>query len=511
MKITMKNLVRIFIGIVLVTRASADVTLPAIFSDHMVLQSGMSVPVWGWAEVGEEITVTIDGQTKSVITGADGKWMLKLDALKAGESLTMKVRGKNTVTVTDVLVGEVWLCSGQSNMAMFVNDAKDCEKEKAVASFPNIRMFRVTSGGALAPQDKCGGQWVVCSTNTVSSFSATAYFFGREIHQKTGRGIGLINSSVGGTPIESWTSVEAQQSQVELKPLFARWEKQQADWNPDKAKAKYETELTMWTEADAKAKIEGKPSPNRPWPPIEPRLSLHHPGNLFNGKIAPLIPYALRGAIWYQGEANAGGGANLYRRQLTTLITDWRSRWGVEFPFAWVQLPEFMRLQVVPVEESGWPLVREAMLQTLKLPQTGMAIALGTGEADNIHPKNKQEVGRRLALWALAAVYGKKDVVWAGPLLAGYKITGSEVVISFTHTDGGLMAKDGELKGFAITGDDKKWVWANAKIDGDTVIVSHPDVKAPAAVRYAWANNPATANLCNGAGLPASPFRTDAP
>jgi len=508
----MKNLIRVLIGIALVTRVSADVKLPAIFSDHMVLQASVSVPIWGWAEAGENVTVTITGQTKTVITGTDGKWMVKLDALKAGEVFTLTVKGKNTITITDGLVGDVWLCSGQSNMVWPVSLAKDFEKEKAAANFPNIRMFKDQSIASPIPQDKCAGHWAVCSSNTVGGFSATAYFFGREIHQKTGRGIGLINSSVGGTPIESWTSMAAQQPQAEFKPLFERWEKQQADWNPDKAQAEYETQLAVWTEADAKAKIEGKPSPSRPSHLIEPRLNLHHPGNLFNGKIAPLIPYALRGAIWYQGEANADGGANLYGQQLTTLITDWRTRWGGEFPFAWVQLPEYSTVQTKAVDErSGWSLVREGMLHTLQLPHTGMAIGLGTGEADNIHPKNKQEVGRRLALWALATVYGKKDVAWAGPLPAGYKIVGSEVVISFTHTDGGLIAKDGELKGFAIAGEDKKWIWANAKIAGNTVVVSHPDVKAPVAVRYAWAVNPASANLCNGAGLPASPFRTDAP
>ncbi|MEI8062952.1 MAG: sialate O-acetylesterase [Verrucomicrobiota bacterium] len=498
----MRNSTRIFIAIVaaLATRAAADVKLPAIFSNHMVLQAGVNAPVWGWADAGEEVTVTIAGQTKKVTAGKDGKWMVKLDVLKTGEPVTLTVKGKNSIEIADVLVGDVWLCSGQSNMAMNVKDAKDFEKVKTAADFPNIRTF--TSA------------WTVCSSNTVGSFSATAYFFGREIHQKTGAPIGLINASVGGTPIEAWTSLEAQLAQLRIKlEIDSRAQdlaRNQAAWNPEQVQADYEKQLATWKEAATKAKAEGKPEPRQPVKPIEPRLRPDPRAGLFNSKIAPLIPYALRGAIWYQGEANASAG-KLYGLQLATLIQDWRTRWNNEFPFAWVQLPEYTAAQTVPVEDSGWALVREGMLQTLKLPHTGMAIALGTGEASNIHPKNKQEVGHRLASWALATVYGHKDVVWSGPLPAGHKITGNEVVLSFTHTDGELVAKGGELKGFAIAGADKKWIWANAKMAGDTVIVSHPDVKEPVAVRYAWAHNPAGANLYNGAGLPASPFRTDAP
>ena len=497
----MRNSTRIFIAIVaaLATQVSADVKLPAIFSNHMVLQAGVNAPVWGWADAGEEVTVTIAGQTKKVTTGKDGKWMVKLDTLQAGAPVTLTVKGKNSIEIADVLVGDVWLCSGQSNMAMSVNGAKDFEKEKPAANFPNIRTFT--------------GAWTVCSSNTVGWFSATAYFFGREIHQKTGVSIGLINSSVGGTPIEAWTSLEAQLAQPALRPAIDAHAKDiasaQAMWNPEQVQADYEKQLVTWKEAVVKAKADGKPEPRQPVKLIEPRLQTDPRAGLFNSKIAPLIPYALRGAIWYQGEANASAG-KLYGMQLATLIQDWRTRWGSEFPFAWVQLPEYMGVQTVPVEESGWALVREGMLQTLKLPHTGMAIALGTGEAGNIHPKNKQEVGRRLALWALATVYGQKDVA-SGPLPAGHKVTGDEVVLSFTHTNGGLVAKGGELKGFAIAGADHKWIWANAKLAGDTVIVSHPDVKSPVVVRYAWANNPAEANLYNGAGLPASPFRTDAP
>ncbi len=489
------------------TLARADVRLAAIFANHMVLQRDLAVPVWGWADPGEEISVAIAGQTKTAKADAAGKWTVKLDKLQAAEGLTLSVKGKNTLTFTDVLVGEVWLCSGQSNMGMTVSGAKDFEQEKAAAGLPKIRMFRESDGAAPMAQAEGKGAWVVCSPETVGGFSATAYFFGREIHQKLGVPVGLINSSVGGTPVEAWTSWEAQKDFVELKPLFQSWEKKQAAWDPEKAKATHEKQLAKYRGDAKKATPVGQRAPAAPRVPTEPRRDAWWPGNLFNGKIAPWIPYSIRGAIWYQGESNAGAG-QLYQLQLTALVKDWRARWGYDFPFGWVQLPDFHKPQAAPVEDTGWVRVREGMLKTLALPNTGMAVTLGCGEADNIHPKNKQEVGRRLSLWALASVYGQKGLPSSSPLPMGHQIRGSEVVVSFSHTDGGLVAQGGELKGFAIAGADKQWVKATAKIDGDKVIVSSPEVKEPAAVRYAWADNPEF-NLFSAAGLPATPFRTD--
>ncbi len=514
----------------LAPRAGADVTLPAIFSDHMVLQADAPVPVWGWAEPGEKVSVTVAGQTKEATAGGNGKWMVKLDPLQCGEATAMTVKGRNTLTLHDVLVGEVWLGSGQSNMAMTVNRARDFEQEKAVASLPKLRHFRESSSASPTPQEKGKGQWELCSPETVGGFSATAYFFGRELHQKLGVPVGLINSSVGGTPVESWTSQSAQKNLVDLKTLFESWEKKQAAWDPEKAKAAYQKQQAAHKEAVAKAKADGSKPSRPPRAPIEPRLDPWKPGNLFNGKIAPLIPYAIRGAIWYQGEANAGMG-QLYHLQLSTLVKDWRARWGEgEFPFAWVQLPNFRAAQKEPVEDSGWVLVREGMLKTLELPRTGMAVTTDIGEADDIHPKNKQEVGKRLAMWALADVYKKEGVASCGPIACGHTINGSEVTITFKHTDGGLVVKIGgslvtpredwphttlpenagfgQIRGFAVAGEDKQWHRATAKIVGNTVIVSSPDVKQPVAVRYAWAENP-DCNLFNRAGIPASPFRTD--
>jgi sialate O-acetylesterase len=491
----------------LAASAGANVTLPAIFSDHMVLQRDAAIPVWGWADAGEQVGVTIAGQTKSATADSNGKWTIKLDKLSAGEPTTLTVKGKNTITINDVLVGEVWLCSGQSNMGMTVSGAIDFDKEKAAANHPRLRMFIETSGPATEPQEQCHGAWHVCSPETVGGFSATAYFFGRDLHQKLDIPVGLVHSSVGGTPVEAWTSMDAQKDLAPLKPIFTSWEERQTKWDAQKAKGEYETQLAKFKEAAAKAKAEGKPAPRPPQKPAEPNLDGHHPGNLFNGKIAGLIPYAIRGAIWYQGESNAGAGY-LYELQLKTLITDWRIRWGEgDFPFAWVQLPNFQAPQKQPVEDSGWVQVREGMLKTLALPNTGMAITLDVGEANNIHPKHKQEVGQRLAMWALGTVYGQ-NVATSGPLAADHKTNGNEIVISFQHTDGGLVARGGELKGFAIAGADHQWVKASAKISGETVVVSSPDVKAPVAVRYAWANNP-DCNLFNGAGIPAAPFRTD--
>ncbi len=317
--------------------------------------------------------------------------------------------------------------------------------------------------------------------------------------------VGLINSSWGGTPVEAWMSVKAQQTHEELKPMLDDWQQRVAAYDPQKAKQQYDEALARWEEAAEKAKAEGKPVPQRPRPPTDPRLSPHRPGNLYNGMIAPLCPFAIRGAIWYQGEANAGR-ASTYGLQLATMIRNWRENWGYEFPFAWVQLPNFMAPQQQP-SEGGWAWIREQMLQTLALPQTGMAVTIELGEAGDIHPKNKQDVGKRLALWALAEVYGK-DIVYSGPIYKGMKREGEKIILSFDQTDGGLVAEGGKLRGFAIAGEDRNFVWAEARIEGDTVVVSSPEVKQPVAVRYGWASNP-DCNLYNEAGLPASPFRTD--
>ncbi|MFZ4766765.1 MAG: sialate O-acetylesterase [Roseimicrobium sp.] len=478
------------------------VKLPALFSDHMVLQSGKPAAVWGWAAPGEEVRVSTVGQTKTAQAGPDGRWKVTLDAMKPSTtSTTLTVSGTNTVTIRDVLIGEVWLCSGQSNMAMTVNRAKDFEQEKAAAVWPQIRMFTVGGTFAAVPALEPAGAWVVCTPETVAAFSATAFFFGRELHKTLQQPVGLINSSVGGTPIDAWISAEAQQACDALKPLFEAVKKEDAATDLAAAKAAYEKQLAEWPEAVKTARAEGKRLPRKPQDPVALRARKNNSGGLFNGKIAALIPYTLRGVIWYQGEANTTPlKAPYYQHQLPLLVQDWRARWGDEFPFAWVQLPNFAR----PGE--GWPLVREAMLKSLHVPQTGMAIALDIGEANDIHPKNKQEVGRRLSAWALGTVYGK-DIETSGPLLANHEIKDGTVVLGFSHAKG-LTSKGGELKEFVIAGEDKQWQPAKARIQDGKVILSSDAVPAPVAARYAWKENP-EATLFNGAGLPASPFRTD--
>lgn len=489
--------------------ALADVKLPAIFSDHMVLQQKEGCAIWGWADPGEAVTVSISGTSKSTKAGKDGKWKVQLAELKAGGPFMLTVRGKNSVVVNDVLVGEVWLGSGQSNMGMQVSGAENFDGEKAKANLPRLRMFTVDRVASPTPLADCKGSWVVCSADTVGTFSATLYFHGRELHQKLGVPVGLINASWGGTAIEAWISTEAQ-SGAEFARVRDPWvEKLAKPWNEARAMAVYEKQVADHREAVKKAKAAGTDVPRAPLKPVAPSLNPNRPANLFNGMIAPILPYTIRGAVWYQGENNAGQPiADLYSAQLAALIKDWRQRWKEDFAFAWVQLPDFRSPQMKPVENSGWVTVREQMLKTLKVKKTGMAITLGLGEAENIHPRNKQEVGRRLALWALGTVYDQKGVITSGPLPRRHKVRGGEVVISFQHTDGGLTARSGELKGFAIAGADKNFVWAKARIEGDKVIVSSPDVPNPVAVRYAWAINPVW-SLENGAGLPATPFRTD--
>lgn len=489
--------------LVLAAVARAEVSLPAIFSDHMVLQRDVRVPVWGTAAPGEKVTVEFAGQTQSATTAPDGKWRVALTNLRAGEPQTLTIKGQNTIVIRDVLVGEVWLGSGQSNMAFMVSRAQDFEAEKAAAHFPLIRHFKEESTYAATPQSIGKGRWEICTPETVGGFSAALYFFGRALHRELGVPVGLINSSVGGTPIEQWISPEAQRAEPALAPFLASLEKDAAALTTDASAQKYERDVAAWEATQKKAKSEKKKAGKRPANPADAAARLRGIGGLFQGKIAPLIPFAVRGVLWYQGEANSTPTkAPFYARQLALLVRDWRARWGEELPFAWVQLPNFRGTG------RDWPTVREAMLQTLALPKTGMAITMDVGEADDIHPRNKQAVGHRLAQWALGTVYGKKVPAVSGPLPAGHDVRGGEIVLRFKHSEGGLVARGPELTGFTIAGADRNFVPARARIVGDTVIVSAPNVAEPIAARYAWENLP-TCNLFNGAGLPASPFRTD--
>jgi sialate O-acetylesterase len=421
--------------------ARADIGLPAIFSDHMVLQRDVRVPVWGTADAGTTVTVEFAGQKKSAKADTSGRWRVDLDPLAASAAPrdflvtgTGSTKNENQ-KISDVIVGEVWLGSGQSNMALTVNRAKDFPAERAAGDFPLIRHFKEESANAVSPQSVSKGRWVLCTPDSVGTFSAALYFFGRELHQTLGVPVGLINSSVGGTPIEAWIDADAQKGSKEIQAALAALPPALSPATPAVTPAPNPaaTDKQKNTKKTAKATKAAAPRSTT--------------GGLFNGKIAPLIPYAIRGALWYQGEANTvPAKAPLYEHQFALLVRDWRMRWGHEFPFAWVQLPNFM------AAGRDWPTVREAMLKTLALPKTGMAITIDVGEINDIHPKDKQTVGHRLAQWALGAVYAQKVAATSGPLPAGHEIRGGDMILRFQHADGGLVAKNGPLTGFIVAG-----------------------------------------------------------
>ena len=489
--------------------APADVRLPAVISDNMVLQAGSRVSLWGWADPNEEINVAVSWRKVDWTIQADntGKWSFQMTAPEVGGPYEITLKGKNTIAVKNILAGEVWVCSGQSNMQMALQDAANAKEEIAAANCPQIRLFTVTRKVADKPQDDCTGKWVACSPETAGSFSAAGYFFGRELHKELKQPIGLIHTSWGGTAAEAWTSPVALQENPNLEPILKRYREALAVY--PQAKAKYDEAMAKWPETAKKAKAEGKQAPPRPGLPMGPE-NPNSPSGLYNAMIAPLVPYTIRGAIWYQGESNAGR-AYQYRDLFPTMIKSWWNAWGQEgqedFAFLFVQLANFMDVKEEP-GDSTWAELREAQLMTLELPNTGMAVIVDIGDAKNIHPVNKQDVGKRLALWALANSYGK-EVVYSGPIYESMEKKDNKIVLSFDHVGGGLVAKGGEpLKGFATAGADRKFVWAEAKIEGDQIVVSSEKVTDPVAVRYAWADNP-VCNLYNKADLPASPFRTD--
>jgi len=502
-------MVLIVFGVLLLVNAGAalaDVKLPAVISDNMVLQRNKKLSIWGWAEPGEEVMVSVSWHRMrwAVTAGDNGKWVFKMNSPKMGGPYEMTFSGKNTITLKNIMVGEVWVCSGQSNMQMAVKSSANAEQEIAAADYPDIRLFTVERKVAEQPQSDCVGNWTLCSPQTVPDFSAVAYYFGRELHKELDVPIGLIHTSWGGTPAEAWTRREVLKEESDFMPILERYEDAVAKY--PQAMEEHKQKVEEWKKAVEKAKTEGGERPRRPYAPLGPGHP-HSPSGLYNAMIAPLIPYGIGGAIWYQGESNASR-AYQYRKLFGCMIQNWRKDWGqYRFPFLFVQLANFMAIDPEPAE-SMWAELREAQLMTLALPNTGMAVIIDIGDANDIHPKNKQDVGKRLALWALARSYGK-ELVYSGPIYRAMEIKDNKIILHFDHVGGGLVAGgDGPLKGFAIAGADRKFVWADAKIDGDSVVVSSSVVSAPVAVRYAWADNP-VCNLYNKEGLPASPFRTD--
>ena len=502
--------------------ANAEVKLHALFTDGMVLQRDMKAPVWGTADDGEQVTVKFCGQDVSA-TSQGGKWMVKLDNLKAGGPFMMTVAGKNTIELKDVYVGEVWIGSGQSNMTMSVSGCVDAEQEIANSKNPMIRLYTVPRRVASEPKSDlevkpaAPGQkpsqecrWLECGPETVPGFSAVLYFFGRDLQKSLNCPVGLIHSSWGGTPAQAWTSKEHLAAKPELKFYLEDYAKA-LEMLPQ-ATERFNKQMAAWKEAVQKAKAEGKPMPRPPGPPMGPD-NPHSPAGLYNGMIAPLIPYAIKGVTWYQGESNAGQPV-VYRTLFPAMIECWRKAWDEgDLPFLFVQLAAFKKISPEP-QDTDWAWLREAQTMTLSLPNTAEAVITDVGDEGNIHPRRKQQVGARLAFAARAIAYGEK-IEYSGPMYKEMKVDGNKAIISFTHVGSGLCGKEGsapdangELKGFTICGPDKKFVWGKAEIAGDTVVVSGPDVQTPVAVRYAWADYP-ICNLYNKEGVPACPFRTD--
>lgn len=478
----------------------ADVKLPALFTDHMVLQREKPIAVWGWAADGEKVTVSLNGQSAQT-EGKNGKWLVHLPKMKAGGPHKLEVRGQNTLAVEDVLIGEIWVCSGQSNMEWPMRASFEPQKDIASAKNDKIRLFTVPKLKAAEPVDDIKSSWVLCDSNTVPGFSAVAYYFGRELQESIDVPVGLIHTSWGGSPAEVWIREEIMAEnplyKAEILESFKAQEKRVTD------------EIAKWETEKAALEKEGKKiARNRPglgWRPAE----------LYNGMIHPLLPFAIAGAIWYQGESNAGR-AHQYQSLFPAMITNWRNDFGQgDFPFLLVQLApwdrnkkrEISEITKAP-EESDWAELRESQLLSTKvLPNVGMAVITDVGDKDDIHPTKKGPVGQRLALLARTIAY-KQKVPSSGPLYRSLAIEGDQAILSFSHVEKGLVAKDGDLKGFAIAGPDRKFVWAKAEIKGGKVIVTSPEVPNPVAVRYGWSDFPVV-NLFNKAGLPASPFRTD--
>lgn len=643
-----KDILCIFILILFVNQAFADITMPKIFADGMVLQRDIAVPVWGWAAVGEKVTVTFLGKRYTAKADKNGNWAIKLDPMKAGGSFEMTVQGKskNVMTIKNILVGEVWICSGQSNMEWKIDWLPYKNTEPPLANFPQIRMFTVPKVLDSKPmKDIPSGEWKEAVGENVRNFSAVAYFFGKDLHSQYKVPIGLINTSWGGTIAETWMSAgaakqipdfkavvqdlerspdlleKAKKEAEELKKRIQSIENVSAKTGMEEKWWKYDFNASNWKEMklpspwedagfagldgvvwfkkefdlpekhqgknlilnlgtvddsdetylngemvgktasysdkrvyqiDAKNLKKGKNTitirvtdtggngglygkPEAMFISLGEERIVELAGNwkyqidfaekinvtgntdpnryptlLYNAMIHPLVPYAIRGAIWYQGESNAGR-AYQYRTVFADMIKDWRKQWGQgDFPFLFVQLANYMKFEDEPVE-SAWAELREAQTMTLALPNTGMAVIIDIGEGGDIHPKNKYDVGKRLALVARKVAYKEEINYYASPMYESIQISDNKAVISLKNMGGGLVVKDryGYIKGFMIAGDDKKFYWAKAYLEGSKIIVYSENVKKPVAVRYAWANNPEDINLFSKEGLPVCPFRTD--
>jgi len=511
----------------------AAVRVPAIIGEHMVLQAGTHTPLWGWAEPGEQVTVTVGAARAATAAGPDGRWQVVFTDLRAGDTpVKVSIAGENLLVFEDVLIGDVWLCSGQSNMALPLRrvvgrDAAD-PRGLGQANHPLIRLFKLPKETCLEPQADCRGSWAVCTPDAAREFSATGYFFGREIQRTEKIPVGLINACRGSSSGQMWTSLEGLRSEPALAPYVAQARAAAADYPRRRDRylawkaevARWPETLRRWEEEAARARAEGTAPPPQPSPPgpdpgrpvgMDPWEDhvMNSPTVLFNGMIAPLVPFGIKGAIWYQGEGNADEW-DLYRTLFPAMVRDWRARWGRgDFPVHAVQLSSFRPPRDRP-GESNWAAFREVQAELAEsVTNSGLAVTIDIGCATDIHPLSKEEVGRRLSLVALARTYGHA-IEYSGPRYERMAIEGGTIRLHFTHVGAGLVAKGGgPLERFAVAGADRAFVRAAAALDEETVVVSSPEVPHPVAVRYAWDSNPDGCNLCNAAGLPASPFRTD--
>jgi len=495
--------------------ASADVRLPQIFGDNMILQQKTSNAVWGFAEPGEKVTVKASwGSEARAVADKSGRWKILLKTPGHGTGYRLTVQGKNTLTVRNVAIGEVWLCAGQSNMGWRLSAVFGGAKDAALANYPNLRIFRSERKHSHQPQEDCVAKWAPCAPDSAAKCSAVSFYFARKLHQELKIPIGIVVQAYAGTPIEGWMPREIQMNDPRTRKDVEETDKISAAYDITQAKKQLERAMQRWKQGERR----GKPVLRTPG-----NWGHQYPGNIFNGMIHPVRPYGIRGAIWYQGERNAKDvpQALNYRRQLTLLINYYRSSWhelsggnvAKDFPFYFTQLPSWTPAQEKPVEhlEAAWAINREMMrLVASEVPNTGMAVSIDTGDVIALHPKNKKPIGLRHAYLALKQVYGK-DIVDNGPIFKKQTIKGNQISLEFDAVGSGLMtARPGKMNSFAIAGKDSKWHWADAKIKEDAVVVSSPEVSTPVAVRYAWAMNPSHRNLLyNKEGLPASPFRTD--
>lgn len=505
------------LSLAITAAARAEVRVAGVFSDHMVLQRGRTVPVWGWADPGEKVTVTFAGRSSAAVADKDGKWLAQLPPLTASATpAEFRVSGRNTVKLTDVLVGDVWLGSGQSNMEFAMREVLNAKEEIATATRPEIRLFTVPRSEKSQIVEDVRASWQACTPENVTAFSAVLYLFGREIQPAAGVPVGLIHSSVGGTRIELWTAPEGLATVPELAEGVARIRDAERVYQ-ENLPAQLPV-LEDWIVRARAALAGGARVPVAPDWPQHPNPNV---ASLYHGMIYPVVPFALRGVVWYQGEWNGGENA-IYVKRMQALIAGWRAVWGIpDLPFYYVQLARMPQKDNPPWLGDGLAPTREAQRLCLAIPHTGMATIIDLEGDSGWHPRNKQDVAKRLARWALHHQYGQQNLITSGPLYQDMSVEGSRIRLRFGSVGAGLVCgtKSGPeplkltpgqpLKNFAIAGADKRWVHASAAIAGNEVLVSAPEVAQPVAVRYAYCQDPQGCNLFNQDGLPASPFRTD--